>query len=118
MFLGGQTRLLVFPKTAAKAETWKQTPSPPLPAFKPQQPKRIQLSNGMVIFLQEDHELPLVTASARICGGLRNEPASKIGLVEIFGEIWRTGGTKTQTRDKKEDFLEEGAPKVENCRGP
>ena len=32
----------------------------PLPAFHPQQPKRIELSNGMVIFLQEDHELPLI----------------------------------------------------------
>ena len=31
---------------------------PVLPPFKPQQPERIQLPNGMVIFLQVDHELP------------------------------------------------------------
>ena len=65
------------PQAAAQAATWQQVPIPPLPAFKPQQPKRIQLSNGMVIFLQEDHELPLVDGTARIRGGSVNEPASQ-----------------------------------------
>jgi zinc protease len=102
-----------FPRVAAQATNWQQIPVPPLPAFKPQQPKRIELSNGMVIFLQEDHELPLIDGSARIRGGSRNEPASKVGLVDIFGEVWRTGGTKTQTGDQLDDFLEVHAAKVE-----
>src|SRR5882724_10012928 len=79
--------LTTAPRASAQATTWQQVSIPPLPAFKPQQPKRVQLSNGMVIFLQEDHELPLVTASARIRGGSRNEPAGKVGLVELFGEV-------------------------------
>ena len=37
---------------------WRQIPIPPLRSFQPKQPKRIQLPNGMVIFLQEDRELP------------------------------------------------------------
>src|SRR5437660_10160766 len=37
--------------------------TPPLAAFHPQLPKRIELPNGMVIFLQEDHELPLIDGS-------------------------------------------------------
>ncbi|MGA9564273.1 MAG: insulinase family protein, partial [Candidatus Korobacteraceae bacterium] len=45
---------------------WSQLKYPPLPAFQPQQPTRIQLANGMVIFLQPDHELPLISATARI----------------------------------------------------
>jgi len=61
-----------IPLAAAQATTWQQVPIPPLPAFKPQQPKRIQLSNGMVIFLQEDHELPLIDGTARIRGGSVN----------------------------------------------
>ena len=97
----------------AQVESWKQIPIPPLPAFKPQQPKRIELSNGMVIFLQEDHELPLVDGTARIRGGSVNEPASKAGLVDIYGEVWRTGGSKTQTGDQLDDFLEVRAAKVE-----
>ncbi|MFZ1167606.1 MAG: pitrilysin family protein [Candidatus Sulfotelmatobacter sp.] len=104
-------------KAAAQAANWKQIPIPPLPAFHPQQPKRIELSNGMVIFLQEDHELPLIDGSARIRGGSRDEPANKVGLVDIFGEVWRTGGTKTQTGDQLDDFLEVRAAKVETGGG-
>ena len=65
-----------IPQVAAQATSWQQVPIPPLPVFHPQQPKRIQLSNGMVIFLQEDHELPLIDGTARIRGGSVNEPAS------------------------------------------
>jgi zinc protease len=102
-----------LPTSAAQATNWQQIPIPPLPAFHPQQPKRIELSNGMVIFLQEDHELPLIEGSARIRGGSRSEPAGKVGLVDIFGEVWRTGGTKAQTGDQLDDFLEVRAAKVE-----
>jgi len=106
-----------LPRSVAQATNWRQIPVPPLPAFHPQQPKRIELSNGLVIFLQEDHELPLIEGSARIRGGSRNEPASKVGLVDIFGEVWRTGGTKAQTGDQLDDYLEVRAAKVETGGG-
>jgi zinc protease len=110
----------VIPVSSATGQVanWKQIPVPQLPAFRPQQPKRIELSNGMVIFLQEDHELPLIDATARIRGGSVNEPANKTGLVDIYGEAWRTGGTKTQTGDQLDDFLEVHAAKVETGGGP
>jgi zinc protease len=106
------------PIAIGQAPDWRQIPVPPLPAFHPPQPKRIELKNGMVIFLQVDHELPLINASARIRGGSHNEPASKVGLVDIFGEVWRTGGTKTQTGDQLDDYLEVRAAKVETGGGP
>src|SRR6202050_4282335 len=102
----------------AQAADWQQISIPPLPAFHPQEPKRVELPNGMVIFLQEDHELPLIDGTARIRGGSRSEPASKVGLVDIFGEVWRTGGSKTQTGDQLDDFLEVRAAKVETGGGP
>jgi zinc protease len=107
-----------FAQTAPKSSpqspaSWKQIPIPPLPAFKPQQPKRIELSNGMVIFLQEDHELPLIDGTVRIRGGSVNEPADKTGLVDIYSDVWRTGGTKSQTGDQLDDYLEIRAAKVE-----
>jgi len=117
MLLAAATFIIV-PQAAAQATTWQQVPIPPLPAFQPQQPKRIELSNGMVIFLQEDHELPLIDGTARIRGGSVNEPASKTGLMDIYGEVWRTGGTKTQTGDRLDDFLEVRAAKVETGSGP
>lgn len=105
--------LCVISAAPLTAQEWKQIPIPPLPAFHPQQPKRIQLTNGMVIFLQEDHELPLIDGIARIRGGSRSEPAGKIGLVSLYGEAWRTSGTKAQTGDQLDDYLEIRAAKVE-----
>lgn len=90
-------------------------PVPALPAFNPQQPKRIQLANGMVIFLQENHELPLIGGLMRIRGGSIYEPAAKTGLTDIYGSVWRTGGTKTRTGDQLDDFLEARAAKVETA---
>ena len=104
---------ILDPRAKSQETNWQQIPVPTLPAFHPPQPKRIQLSNGMVIFLQEDHELPLISGTARIRGGSSSEPAAKVGLVGIFGEVWRTGGTKTQTGDQLDDFLEVRAAKVE-----
>src|SRR6202167_2785335 len=118
IILAAAAVFMPLPKTAAQATNWQQIPVPTLPAFHPQQPKRIELSNGMVIFLQDDQELPLIDGSARIRGGSSNEPAGKIGLVDIFGEVWRTGGTKTQTGDQLDDFLEVRAAKVETGGGP
>src|SRR5579864_8572236 len=58
---------------SAGRATWQQIPIPKLPPFHPQEPRRVQLANGMVIFLQEDHELPLIQGVARIRGGSRDE---------------------------------------------
>jgi zinc protease len=89
----------------------------PLPEFHPQEPKRIQLENGMVIFLQEDHELPLIDGVAYIRGGSSIEPADKIGLVSIYGSSWRTGGTKNKTGDQLDDELEARAARIEGGAG-
>jgi zinc protease len=118
VLLTASSLLSLTPWATSQATDWQQIPIPTLPSFHPPQPRRIQLSNGMVIFLQEDHELPLINGSARIRGGSGNEPAAKIGLVELFGEVWRTGGTKSQTGDQLDDFLEVRAAKVETGGGP
>jgi zinc protease len=98
---------------AATPEPWKAIPIPKLPAFQAPLPKRIELPNGMILFLQEDHELPLISATARIRGGSLLEPAAKVGLVDIYGDVWRTGGTKSKTGDQMDDFLEARAAKLE-----
>jgi zinc protease len=98
-------------------QPWQQIPIPKLPAFHPAQPKRIELPNGMVVFLQEDHELPTIDGTARIRGGERLVPASKTGLVDVYGEVWRTGGTKSQTGDQLDDYLEQRAARVETGGG-
>jgi zinc protease len=103
--------------SSGQVTDWNQIQPPAMHAFHPQLPKRIQLANGMVIFLQEDHELPLIRGTAQIRGGSRDEPADKVGLVEIYGQAWRTGGTKQKTGDQLDDTLEALAAKVETESG-
>jgi zinc protease len=104
---------VLLPAACAQVQDWRQIQTPPLPEFHPKQPVRVELPNGMVIFLQEDHELPLIDGAARIRGGSRTEPANKVGLVDIYGDAWRTGGTKRLTGDQMDDSLEARAAKLE-----
>ena len=107
------------PSTAASAQTqpWKKIPIPPLHAFKPAQPKRIELSNGLVLFLQEDHELPFINGSIMIRGGSRDEPANKVSLVSLYGQTWRTSGTAAIDGDKLDDQMESKAASIETQGG-
>jgi zinc protease len=102
---------------APPATNWKQIAIPPLPPFKPKEPKRIVMPNGMTIFLTENHELPLISGSAMIRGGSDSEPADKTGLVELYGSTWRTGGTEKLSGDALDDYLETRAAKVETGGG-
>ncbi|HZD75646.1 MAG TPA: pitrilysin family protein [Acidobacteriaceae bacterium] len=96
-----------------QAQPWKNIPIPTLPAFHPQQPKRIVLDNGAIIFLQEDHELPFINGFIEMRGGGRDLPASKTGMVSLYGDVWRTSGTATISGDAMDDLLEAKAAKVE-----
>ena len=97
----------------AQVRDYREIKSPPLRQFSMPQPKRIQLGNGMVIFLQEDRELPLIRGRALIRGGARDIPAAKAGMGGIYGASWRTGGTTKQTGDELDQFLESRAAFVE-----
>ncbi len=102
---------------SAAAEPWTKIPIPPLHDFRPKQPKRIELENGLVIFLQEDHELPFVNGTILIRGGSREEPAAKVGLVSLYGQAWRTSGSTTVNGDVLDDQLEAKAASVETSGG-
>ena len=116
--LAACTTSSTFAQTAAPtAQPWTQIPIPPLHAFQPQQPKRIELPNGLVIFLQEDHELPFINGTILIRGGSRDEPAAKIGMVSLYGDTWRTSGTATIDGDKLDDVLEDKAASIESSGG-
>jgi zinc protease len=108
---------LVAVSAFPQAKDYRDIQTPPLHQIKVEQPKRIQLPNGMVIFLMEDHELPLIEGSARIRGGGRDIPADKAGMTGILGQTWRTGGTEKQTGDQLDDFLEARAARVEAGAG-
>ena len=102
---------------AANVEPWKKIPIPPLHDFKPVEPKKITLDNGLTIFLQEDHELPFIDGSILIKGGSRDEPAAKVSLVSLYGQTWRTSGTPTIPGDKLDDQLAQKAATIETGGG-
>ena len=111
--LAAAAALVAAAPLAAQVQSYKDIKTPALHPLKIEQPKRIQLANGMVIFLMEDHELPLIRGSASIRGGERDVPADKAGLASIYGQAWRTGGTETKTGDQLDDLLEARAARVE-----
>ena len=98
-------------------EPWKQIPVPPLHEFKPVEPTRIDLPNGVQIFLEEDHELPFISGFIRIRGGSRDVPAAKVGLTGLYGETWRTSGTATTSGDALDDILAAKAASIETAGG-
>lgn len=75
-------------------------------------PKREQyrhvLSNGVVAYLVEDHDLPLVNVSTVVRTGTYLDPAGKEGLASLTGAQMRAGGTTSKTAeefDEAADFL-------------
>lgn len=98
---------------AQQSKPWEKIPVPRLHEFKPQQPVRIELKNGIVLFLQPDHELPFVSGSVLIRGGSREEPAGKAGLIGLYEQAWRTSGTQKMDGDAMDDLLEAKAAHIE-----
>jgi len=79
--------------------------------------EKVTLANGMLLFLVEDHELPLITMSAMIRTGSIYEPTEKVGLADITGTVMRTGGTTSRTGDEIDEQLEQIAASVETGIG-
>ena len=80
--------------------------------FTPPTPERVVLENGMVVYLLEDHELPLVTVTATMKTGAWLDPADKIGLAGIAGVTMRTGGTQRMGAEALDQELEQLAATV------
>ncbi len=65
-----------------------------------------RLSNGMRLYLKEDHELPLVEMTLMVEGGSIYDPADKTGLSELFAATLETGGAGDLSAAALEDELE------------
>ena len=77
--------------------------------FAPPEPLRTVLENGMVVYLLEDHELPLVNLSATMRTGGWLEPEDRIGLAALTGTVMRTGGGGGRTAEQIDEELEQFA---------
>jgi zinc protease len=104
-------------RQAIALPSYKDLKFPPLPPLKVPTPTEITLSNGMKVFMLENHELPLMSGTALIRTGNLFDPADKKGLAGITGEVLRSGGTKAKTGDQVDQDLENVAASVESSIG-
>ena len=86
--------------------------------FKPPVPQRHELSNGIVLYLLEDHELPVFDISGLVKTGTIYDSADKIGLASICASVMRTGGTISREPDALNEELESMAASVEIGMSP
>ena len=107
----------LMPALASSAKHYTELTFSPLPEIKLPNYSRFQLENGMVVYLMEDHELPLVSGTALFKTGDRLEPGNKVGLAEIVGTVMRSGGTKRHSADQLNQLLEQQAASVETGIG-
>ena len=84
----------------------------PTVEFNPPDAERLVLDNGMVVYLLEDHELPLVTINATLKTGSWLDPADKVGLAGMTGAAMRTGGSATMSPDEVDEELEQLAATI------
>ena len=80
--------------------------------FSPPEPERVVLDNGLVVYLLEDHELPLITITATMRTGSWLDPAEKVGLAAMTGAVMRTGGGGGLSAEQVDVELEQFAGDV------
>ncbi len=108
---------LILPASAETAKHYTDLKLAPAPDIKVPAYSRFQLKNGLVVYLMEDHELPLVSGTALIRTGDRFEPADRVGLAGLTGAVMRSGGTQTHTPDQLNQLLEQRAASIETNIG-
>ncbi len=77
--------------------------------FTPPEPDRVVLENGMVVYLLEDHELPLISITTTMRTGGWLDPAGQIGLASLTGSVMRTGGGAGLSAEQVDEELEQFA---------
>ena len=60
--------------------------------FASPEPERVIFENGLVVYLLEDHDLPLITIGALMRTGSWLDPPDKVGLAALTASVMRTGG--------------------------
>ena len=111
--------LLAFalPASAETAKHYTDLKLAPAPEVKVPDYRRFQLKNGLVVYLMEDHELPLVSGTALIRTGDRFEPANQVGLAGLTGAVMRSGGTQKRSPEQLNQQLEQRAASIETGIG-
>ena len=96
------------PLPEALAQDPRALTYPPL-EHTPPEPDVRTWDNGLVLYLMEDHELPLVDAAVIVGLGRRDDPPGRAGAVELLGRTLRRGGAGDRDGDAFEAAAEQRA---------
>lgn len=86
---------------------------PPPVDFQPPEPTRVELSNGIPVYLLEDPALPLVQGVAYVAAPPLYDPEGKTGLASMTAALLREGGAGGLSPDALDVALETLAASVE-----
>jgi zinc protease len=78
---------------------------PPL-VFHPPAVERLELANGIRLYLKEDAELPLLEVTAMIGAGSIGDPPGRTGEGMLYAAGLRTGGAGSRSPDEVDRMLE------------
>ncbi|HSQ59091.1 MAG TPA: insulinase family protein, partial [Acidobacteriota bacterium] len=78
---------------------------PPLNPFAKVTPERVVLKNGLVVYLLEDHTLPVVRGTAYVRASAAWVPADRTGLGSLTAAVMRSGGSAAKPGDWLDDRL-------------
>lgn len=83
----------------------RKLPVPPIGRIPAVKPERLTLPNGVVVYLLEDHALPVVKGTAYFPSSPLFVPADRAGLMGLAGEVMRSGGSAAHPGDWLDDRL-------------
>lgn len=79
--------------------------------------QRTELDNGMIVYLMEDHRLPMLNVTALVRCGEAYVADEDMAIPEITGDVMRTGGTTHIAPDSLNALLESIGGSLESSIG-
>jgi zinc protease len=83
----------------------RKLPVPPIGRIPAVTPERFTLPNGVVVYLLENHELPVVKGTGYFVTSPALVPTDRAGLASLAGDVMRSGGTAAHPGDWLDDRL-------------
>lgn len=120
LMLGGLAVAVLLAAGATDAlakKPWEKFDFPTLGEVQIPDYDRHVLDNGLVVYLLQDNKWPLVEGQVMVRTGAAFEPAPKVGLASVTGNVLRTGGTETVSSDELDQELESMGAYIESSIG-
>jgi zinc protease len=105
------------PAQAVQPKPYEELVFPALSDIQIPEYERYTLDNGLVVYLMEDHDLPLVSGSLTFRTGGYLVAPGQVGLSDVVGEAMRLGGSVNHPPNALNELLEQKAASVETSIG-